>query len=996
MENKDIGMVIWVGEDRFVQYQVDLQDPEVRATFNDVRSYISVSASVRLFALEFTSRFKVFTVYRHASDRQGRPGFLAVTLLLPYNLTIRNLTGLLDAISLKYYKDHYGLGGVLRTDAPVYEEVYTQELERLLRSDHPVSMVFDEDWTGVPSKQDGKPKVLPYTDIQVVEDFFQTPHRPSFRMSQEVIFVSNAYLDGSQEGMELRNLQQEDLFDLDGRQGVGREVIGLPFNPRSFGLTVSDLAVGGNPVSDEVYLRDGSQIRFHLSKGKFYEDIDFEGPVREAISHRYLVKTEEGYSFDPSIRFTEKSKAVQVQVPCLADSLEVFQVQAVSSRQGAVSRSASLSRDGADFVFKGAEIGDTWDFVVEEHGYAYTLLRGYCPESGDGQVQDLDSRLVTIDNRTGKEVRIVGHTALKPLKKEAIDVSGVWLLPRGLKDYNFQLSFDELYFKQRIEGLEKDAVVLELDRTHYDLRIPRSVWNALERDQRDSLSFSVDGKVFNSVKVGSFGRIPVELAARVREGKLQMEVSHKKYEYDFEEQKIEEKNWLLLKPDVVQVVQGTGTHFKLSDGTLLPPGSTFLPMEIVQKPELLAAGFKVEQVGGGDPSEPSFPCFSRAQDRGERPENAGSGKVLGDFPDPSSGRGRAAVGERSVGHHHSEKRPKRKWLIPFLAGLGVLLAIVGLVLFLVLRNKDGGKDKDVTIRYVVDSRPDLPITINLLSDGTGKSTAKIKGAKVSQAEKNVLVLDTSKVIFPLSLTLEFENEGSKPVTITNNNVSDGTQSVRTPAMDDLEKLCESRGTVDAILRKYPESTFVKEAVEKIQSGKYIVEALETIANRILSMDCRKTTVDSLKTVYLDDASVWNNPGYSLMESYKWYEDLYKFQTILFTEKKKTLNGPTYRNINTDGSGFGFKEKYFDFYIPDQANLIYELVGADPSKKALQDSILGLRSTHSYREMKALFDSLKVTIPSTSTAVTRGTTTSTTITTTTPATSRRGSRRNKRR
>ena len=957
-------MVIWVGEDRFVQYQVDLQDPEVRATFNDVRSYISVSASVRLFALEFTSRFKVFTVYRHASDRQGRPGFLAVTLLLPNNLTIRNLTGLLDAISLKYYKDHYGLGGVLRTDAPVYEEVYTQELERLLRSDHPVSMVFDEDWTGVPSKQDGKPKVLPYTDIQVVEDFFQTPHRPSFRMSQEVIFVSNAYLDGSQEGMELRNLQQEDLFDLDGRQGVGREVIGLPFNPRSFSLTVSDLAVGGNPVSDEVYLRDGSQIRFHLSKGKFYEDIDFEGPVREAIGLRYLVKTEEGYSFDPLIRFTEKSVAVQVQVPCLAESLEVFQVQAVSSKQGAVSHRASLSRDGADFVFKGAEIGDAWDFVVEEHGYAYTLLRGYCPESGNGQVQDLDSRLLTIDNRSGKEVRIVGHTALKLLKKEAVDVNGAWLLPRGLKDYNFQLTFDELYFKQRIEGLEKDAVVIELDRTHYDLRIPRSVWNALERDQRDSLSFSVDGKVFSSVKVGSFGRIPVELAARVGQGKLQMEVSHKKYEYDFEVQKIEEKNWLLLKPDVVQVVQGTGTHFKLSDGTLLPPGSTFLPMEIVQKPELLAAGFKVEQVGGGDPSEPSFPCFSRAQDRGERPENAGSGKVLGDSPDPSSGRGRAAVGERPVEHHYSERHPKhpkrKKWLIPFLAGLGILLAILGVVLFLVLRNKDGVKDKEVTIRYVVDSRPELPITINLLSDGPGKSTTKIKGLQVSSQQKNELVIDTTTVDFPLNLKLKlvFENEGEKEQAFTISSYKDSLQDVTSVAMDELENLRNAPADeidrlAESILEKYPKSNYVKDKVTAIRDESNLNEkreALMQLYEQILSMDCTLELVKSLDP-YLADDSIWDGSFELKKED---LQRMFDFHYGLFTKSKSELNDVEKGFFKPHTSIF--REEFNAVSSPAQRTLMKKLIS---SKDTAADSCMEgeARGTMSYQELSDLYKEL---------------------------------------
>ena len=50
-------MVIWVGEDRFVKYRIDLQDPEVRSTFNDIRGYLTVSVPVMSYALEFTSGY---------------------------------------------------------------------------------------------------------------------------------------------------------------------------------------------------------------------------------------------------------------------------------------------------------------------------------------------------------------------------------------------------------------------------------------------------------------------------------------------------------------------------------------------------------------------------------------------------------------------------------------------------------------------------------------------------------------------------------------------------------------------------------------------------------------------------------------------------------------------------------------------------------------------------------------------------------------------------
>ena len=761
-------MVIWVGEDRFVKYQIDLQDPEVRATFNDVRSYISVSASVRLFALEFTSHYKVFTIYRHASDRQGRPGFLAVTLFLPYTLTIGNLTGLLDALSYKYYKDHYGLGGVIRTDVPVYEEVYTQEFERLLRSSHPVSVISEEEWTGVPSRQDGKPRVLPYTDIQVVEEFFQTPHRPSFKASQEVMFISSAYLDGKQEGLELRNIQQEDMFDLDGVTTVGREVIGLPLNPQAVGMTVSALKVSGQAPFGDIYLRDGSTIEFHLSKGAFFEDIHFSGTVREAINLRYLTKTAEGYSFSPSVSFTEKVKSVRIQVACLEASPKVFKFKAVPSRQGVAPHATSLSGSGAEFQFKGTEIGESWSFVVEEYGYEYTLHVGYCPETDGGLLKDINSRLVKMENHSGKDVRLVGLSALKQVKNDSSAVDGLWLLPKDVQSYHFKLSFDPLYFEQQIEGLERGEVIIHLIRTHYDLKIPKGVWMALDQKQRESLSFCLDGQLFNGVKSGSFGRIPFDLASKVGGGKLRSSFSGSTFDYEFEVLKNEKENTLILKPKVVQLdLQG---RFTLENGIVIPPGSTLLPANLVNKDSLSKAGFKVETVGGGDPDGASFLRFSRAQSRGGRPEGTGGGKVLDPPKGPSSGGQRKAP----KGKSNSWKR----WLIPSLAILGTALAALAIVFFFKARSGGGKREKEVELKYVVRSRPEAEAE-DLIT--VVPPTSKPEGV---WAKKNILFVDTTKHKAPLTVTLKFAGEGEKEDMIDSFHNLNSPRIVTTPAEDE--------------------------------------------------------------------------------------------------------------------------------------------------------------------------------------------------------------------
>lgn len=936
MDNAGIGMVIWVGEDRFVKYQVDLQDRDIQSTFNDVRGFLQLSSPMVVYALEFTTGYKVFTAYRHVSDLQARDGILAVTLFVPYSVKVRDLTSLLEKLSIKYYRDHYGLGGILKAGVPVYEEIYVKELSRLLQTEHPVFKEPDE-WTGVPSTAEGQPKVLPYTDLRVVEHFYQTPQRPPFYRVPEVIFVPAAVLDGTMEGLKLPDTLER--FSLDGHD-VGEEVVGLPLDVQIPGVTLSDFSLDGHPVTPPVYVRDGSRLAFCLKKGKYYDDICFEGPVRNAVG-LYLDKTPDGFRFKLLLPFHKKKVTVQLSVACCADGTEPFIFRAVSRERSVPSKEKTVYGGSADFCFEGEEMAYSWDIVVAEHGYEYILFPDFCPERHPGSLEDHRSRLIQVRNRTGKEVLIQNLPSLRRTERN-VPIDGAWILPPEVQDPCFSFSYDKEHFVRKVYGWETGEVVIALERTCYDLWIPKGVWKAFDVVQQRSLSFALGDDIFPSGPDGSMGKVSVRSSGNIGKGTLTARVPGKSFNYRYSVEKDEEKSRLTLKPEVVQVKLDQDTPVRLTDGVTLPlpAGSFVLPAGLVSAEAMERDGFKVARVGGEAPGEPSFHQFSKTSDGGGVPETARNREVLGTldrFHPEGPGRdevtlrywfggvqrtcrgpldengllltkegfrlaypvdpGKTQACDRNDGYSFSlrgneylvekkvtgmRKPPRRnRWLLYALIALGLLLLV--LAAFLLFFKKEKPVANAIKVEFRVDGRPDAEFRVKPL----GKN-----GTWTMKEDRKLLLVDTSQVHEPIDVTLEFDKEGScvwPGIEVSRDTVI----IVRSPAMERLDSLrsmlCrrDTTGLADSLLTlgKYP-SDYVKEETERIMIEVSLakkVREMEELIVRVMSMECKKSDVDTLQSVFLSDSTLWKSP-FVLPEHQKgWVQGLYDAQIAFFKD-----------------------------------------------------------------------------------------------------------------
>lgn len=975
MDNAGIGMVIWVGEDHFVKYQVDVQDRDILSTFNDVRGFLQLSSPMVVYALEFTTVYKVFTAYRHVSDLQARDGILAVTLFVPYSVKVRDLTSLLEKLSIRYYRDHYGLGGILKAGVPVYEEIYVKELNRLLQTEHPVVKEPDE-WTGVPSAAEGQPKILPYTDIHVVEHFYQTPQRPPFYRVPEIIFVPAAVLDGTMEGLKLPDTLER--FSVDGHD-VGEEVVGLPLDLQIAGVALSDFSLDGHPVTSPVYVRDGSRLAFCLRKGKYYDDICFEGPVRNAVG-LYLDKTPDGFRFKPLLPFRKKKMTVQLSVACLANGTEPFIFRAVSRERSVPFKEKTVYDGLADFCFEGEEMGYSWDIVVAEHGYEYILFPDFCPERHSGPLEDRRSRLLKVRNRTGKEVLIQNLPSVRRTDRN-VPVDGAWILPPEVQDSCFSFSYDKEHFERKVYGWETGEVVIALERTCYDLWIPKGVWKAFNVVQQRSLSFALGDEVFPSGPDGSMGKVSVRNSESIGQGTLTARVPGKDFNYRFSVDKDEEKSRLTLKPDVVQVKLDQDTPVRLTDGITLklPAGSFLLPAGVVSAEALERDGFKVARVGGEAPGEPSFHQFSKTGDGGWVPETARNREVLGtlDRLHPENpGRnevtlrywfggvqrtcggaldengflltkegfrlaypvdpGKTQACERNVGYSFSlrggeylvEKtvtggtEPPRhnKWLLYALIALGLLL--LALAAFLLFFKKGTARKDEVKVEYRIDSHPDADFWINPMG---GK-----KGIRIPDKHSKIMLVDTSEVQGPIDVTLVFNNEGGL-CDLPGISVSGDTViSVLSPAMVRLDSLrsmlChrDTTGLADSLRlfrTKYP-SDYVHTVVTQIEKEIAQVEAMERLIQRVTSMDCKKSSVDSL-SLFLSDSTLWMMSRYVIPDRKKeTVEGLWKAQSDFFKNTVDSLQTKYYvRKMVKRKRRLVFNDDYIKYFGKEQRDLM---------------------------------------------------------------------------
>lgn len=191
-----IGIVVWGckgGCHVFCDNKVvDVLTPEIDQTLKDIRSFITISRpGIDFYALEFTSKHKVYTQYRSSND-SGNGAFIAITLYFPHKAKAMNVRSLLNEMMNDYFKEYMNPLSYSPLSGK-YDDI--NKYVAILKL-HETEIVPDKSHEyHAASAQDDRPKLYRYEKIEEVDKYFGSPYRQEFFECQEVQFLSAEIVD---------------------------------------------------------------------------------------------------------------------------------------------------------------------------------------------------------------------------------------------------------------------------------------------------------------------------------------------------------------------------------------------------------------------------------------------------------------------------------------------------------------------------------------------------------------------------------------------------------------------------------------------------------------------------------------------------------------------------------------------------------------------------------------------------------------------------------
>ena len=190
---EQIGLVIWGCKGGYRAFcsnnVVNTGDEVIAQTIKDIRSFIRIHRTGHdFFAIEFTSKYKVFTNYRSSND-SGTGAFIAFTIYVPHNLKVVNMRAMFKEMMDGYFREY--MNPLSNTPLTGKYDDINKFLPILERSE----VKPDRPYYRQPSKQDDKPQLLIYEDLSIVDGYFDSPYRPEFFNCQEVMLLSRDIYD---------------------------------------------------------------------------------------------------------------------------------------------------------------------------------------------------------------------------------------------------------------------------------------------------------------------------------------------------------------------------------------------------------------------------------------------------------------------------------------------------------------------------------------------------------------------------------------------------------------------------------------------------------------------------------------------------------------------------------------------------------------------------------------------------------------------------------
>lgn len=310
-----IGLNIWGIRGGYRSFchteNIDVETPEIKNTWKDIREFVYVTdLTVRFYALEFTPNYKVFTIYRPENDTSRTGAYVATTIYVPHDLKINRILDVMRQISDAYHKDHYDAFGNPNTN-PDYIQSYAQLLKN-----YAGNVVREGDmrsWDS--STQDNTPRIMPFTNIAVVEDFFDKPYRKEFLKHQEVMFWDVDCLQNQQShGVKFQKMESlSTIFETDGKNIAPQFEGGSIKNKPTEGTIAQFMREGVDVTQDwqSSFFYDKTHIAITLKK-PFHQPLTYQGPMIGVGSP--FVKRGDDYDFSPRLDFNPRQYELPVNV----------------------------------------------------------------------------------------------------------------------------------------------------------------------------------------------------------------------------------------------------------------------------------------------------------------------------------------------------------------------------------------------------------------------------------------------------------------------------------------------------------------------------------------------------------------------------------------------------------------------------------------------------------------------------------------------------------
>lgn len=283
MPNTNIGLIIWGCKGGYKIFcsnnVVDYKEKSINDTIKDIRSFVRFNlVNLTTYALEFTDRYKAFTIYRSCND-SGTGGYVAIIVYVPHSVKIKNLRLMLDQMMDNYFKEYvhpiFGTyyGGKYDDIEPynciLQSATIIQETDRFIYS---------------VSTQDDKPHLCIYNDVKEVDTFFEYPYRREFFECQEVMFMSRDIYEKSPETLRF-NFKEKVINKISDPERLPQLYVGD--NDEVVHIKINGYKVDKTERHSINIETDWTEI---LIRCKYCDDYSINGLVSKLISSGKLIE----------------------------------------------------------------------------------------------------------------------------------------------------------------------------------------------------------------------------------------------------------------------------------------------------------------------------------------------------------------------------------------------------------------------------------------------------------------------------------------------------------------------------------------------------------------------------------------------------------------------------------------------------------------------------------------------------------------------------------